>query len=77
MGKSWFAGLLVSDMLMEGVCEVIATCPECGKSWTAPIAFLPPATSMSKIAELIVCPLCGSLDVHVEPVLQGEKLTIH
>ena len=26
MGKSWFAGLLVSDMLMEGVCEVIATC---------------------------------------------------
>jgi predicted RNA-binding Zn-ribbon protein involved in translation (DUF1610 family) len=77
MGKRWFAQLQVSDMLAKGAGEVAADCPSCGNSWTAPIAFLPAATTLRTVAAMMLCPSCGSRNISIEPVLPDEKPTTH
>lgn len=59
--------LTVAEMSAQGVENVRAFCPACGQLWNAPIDFLPSATTLAKIGELLKCRACGSRDVEAEP----------
>lgn len=66
------SGITVDDLMMRGVEVVRASCQCCGESWTAPITFLPSATTLEKISQLMICPLCGGRDIVAQPVWLGE-----
>lgn len=66
------SAVTVADLLMRGVEGIDASCLRCGENWRAPITMLPPATSLAKIAELMVCPICGSGNVDVAPAWMGD-----
>lgn len=59
--------LTVGEMSAHGVENVRAFCPACGHLWNSPIDFLPPATTLAKISELLMCWTCGGLEVEAEP----------
>lgn len=65
----------VADLLAHGIDEVSATCPSCRSSWLVPVSFLPPATSLRKVGELLICPRCGSQKVRIEMVASALRLT--
>ncbi len=64
----------VADLGARGIEEVKAMCPRCGRIWRSPIAFLPPATALRKIGELMTCPTCGGRGIEVEPAEGGDRL---
>jgi hypothetical protein len=64
--------ITVGEMKMHGVAKVWALCDSCGNGWQVPIDFLPPATNLRKIAELLICPVCGDKDVKASPTLPGS-----
>jgi len=66
------SAITVADLLMRGVEEIDASCLRCGESWRAPITMLPPATTLAKIEELMVCTACGSRNVDVAPAWPGD-----
>ena len=66
--------LTVADMAASGIDEVNAMCLRCGSSWRSPISFLPSATSLEKIAELMSCPTCGGREIDVEPAVPVSSL---
>ncbi len=57
----------VAELLASKIDEVDAMCVRCGRTWRAPISFLPAATSLEKIAELMSCPTCGGREIDVGP----------
>ena len=57
----------VGDLAASGIDEVDAMCVRCGSVWRSPISFLPPATTLEKIAELMSCRACGGREIDVEP----------
>lgn len=61
------ASVTIADMLANGADEVRAICPTCESSWTAPVSFLPPATNLAQVRDLLICPRCASIDIGVEP----------
>jgi Zn finger protein HypA/HybF involved in hydrogenase expression len=62
----------VADLLRQGAEEIDASCLRCGENWRAPITILPSATTLAKIAELMVCPACGGREVEVAPAWPGD-----
>ena len=62
------SSLTVAELLARGIDEVDASCGYCGHGWRAPIAFLPDATTLEKVSQLMACPACGRMDIDVEPV---------
>jgi Zn finger protein HypA/HybF involved in hydrogenase expression len=66
------SAIAVADLLMRGVEKIDASCLRCGENWQAPISILPPATTLAKIAELMVCPACGGREVDIAPAWMGE-----
>lgn len=48
--------LTVGDLMARGVEDVDAFCPSCGNMWTTAITFLPAATTLPKVAALMICP---------------------
>lgn len=69
------AGL--SELTRDGVDSVDAFCEKCGNSWQAPIAFLPPATTLAKIEALMACPKCDSHQVEIHPATRNRRRPIH
>ncbi len=69
MGSINNPAITVGEMQALGVDSVEAHCCVCGNRWPVPIDFLPAATTLSKVAELIVCPTCGSSGVKVSLAL--------
>jgi len=69
--------ITVADLLMRGVDEMDASCLRCGENWQAPIGFLPPATTLAKISELMVCPACDGWEVEVAPAWPGDAPKIN
>lgn len=65
------SAITVGEMKMHGVEKIWASCGHCGKRWQAPIDILPSATSLAKIAQLIICPTCGERGVKVSPATPG------
>jgi hypothetical protein len=61
----------VAELTNLGVDAVDAFCEKCGNLWRAPIAFLPPATTLAKIEALMACPVCGGIQVETAPVSVG------
>lgn len=63
--------ITVGEMKTHAVNEVLASCDLCGERWRVPIEFLPSATKLEKIAELIICPNCGDRGIKASPALPG------
>jgi hypothetical protein len=61
------SGWIVADLLDKGIEGVRAFCPSCGHIWQSPITFLPPLTTMQKVAELMACPICDRRDIEIGP----------
>jgi hypothetical protein len=51
--------LTVAELMERGESELSASCGFCGESWQLPIDFLPPATTIRTIGQLVICPVCG------------------
>lgn len=66
------SAITVADLQNRGVEEIDASCLRCGENWQAPITVLPSATTLAKIAELMVCPACGGREVDVTPAWPGD-----
>jgi len=67
----------VAEMAEHGIDSVDAFCEKCGSLWRAPIHILPPATTLAKIAALMVCPNCGGRHVDVVPASREQRGTAH
>ena len=67
----------VAELAEHGVDSVDAICEKCGNSWRAPIHILPPATTLAKVAALMLCPNCGGRHVEVTPASPEEHPTAH
>jgi DNA-directed RNA polymerase subunit RPC12/RpoP len=63
--------LTVAELAASGVDEVEAMCLRCGRTWRSPISFLPPATALQKITELMSCPACGGREIDIQPAEAG------
>jgi Zn finger protein HypA/HybF involved in hydrogenase expression len=69
MRRSLRADVTIAELTRYGLEAVAASCLGCGAEWQTPIKFLPPATSLAKVAALMVCPTCGGRDVEIqEPI---------
>jgi Zn finger protein HypA/HybF involved in hydrogenase expression len=66
MSRSRIAEVTVADLIARGVDTVEASCVKCGDQWLSPITFLPPATTITKVAALMLCPICGGRDIEVQ-----------
>jgi Zn finger protein HypA/HybF involved in hydrogenase expression len=66
MSRSRIAEVTVADLIARGVDTVEASCVKCGDQWLSPITFLPPATTIAKVAALMLCPTCDARDVEVQ-----------
>jgi len=66
------SAITVADLLRRGVDEIDASCSRCSENWQTPISILPPATTLAKIAEVMVCPACGGREVDIAPAWMGE-----
>ena len=64
----------VGDLVERGVEDVDAFCVGCGATWRSPITFLPPATTLEKVAALMICPTCGGRDIEVEAPGNGRTV---
>jgi uncharacterized Zn finger protein (UPF0148 family) len=63
----------VAELTAQGIEALEATCLRCGAEWQPPITFLPPATTLDKIAALMVCPTCGGRDVEIQAPARTVK----
>jgi hypothetical protein len=69
--------LTVAELLEPGESELSASCGSCGKTWRLPIGFLPPATTIRTIGELIICPVCGGWEVVASDESQTGGSLLH
>ncbi len=59
MGSIGHPSMTVAEMWELGVDCIRASCAHCCRRWRVPVDFLPPATTLAKIEELIICQDCG------------------
>jgi hypothetical protein len=64
----------VGDLVERGIEDVNAFCVGCGATWRSPITFLPQATTLEKVAALVMCPTCGARDIEVEAMAGGRTV---
>ena len=69
--------LTVAELLAAKIDEVDAMCLRCGRTWRAPISFLPATTSLEKIAELMSCPTCGGRKIDVGPAAEVKGSAVN
>jgi Zn finger protein HypA/HybF involved in hydrogenase expression len=74
MTRTVASELTVGDLLARGIEDVEALCVGCGSLWRSPITVLPPATSLTKTAALMICPTCGGRDIEVDPTLNTGRV---
>ena len=76
MRRSPHEDITVAELTRHSLEAVEASCLSCGAEWQTPITFLPPATTLAKVASLMVCPTCGGRDVEIqEPIgLEGRSV---
>ena len=55
----------VGDLLGRGHDDVEAICRSCNYRWKLPIGFLPPATDLGTISQLVACPACDSAEIEL------------
>ncbi|MCW2282569.1 hypothetical protein M2323_000330 [Rhodoblastus acidophilus] len=67
----------VAKMMGAGVESVKAFCLCCGHLWSAPITFLPSATTLSKVTALMACPACNGRRVEAELVSFAKRRPEH
>ncbi|WP_294537704.1 hypothetical protein [uncultured Rhodoblastus sp.] len=60
------AEVTVADLTEQVIDAVNASCLRCGDEWQPPITFFPPATTIDKVAALMVCPTCGGRDIEIQ-----------
>lgn len=77
MRRRLHAEVTVADLVEEGADAIEASCWRCGEEWQAPIAFLPPATTLVRISEILICPTCGGRDVELEYHARISNGSIH
>lgn len=68
MGKVPRTEWTVGDLDAHGADSVKATCVACGREWRVMVRFLPIATTLPKVADLLECRVCGGQRVGVEPI---------
>ncbi len=69
MSRSRHSEITVAELMRHDIEAVYVSCVRCGAEWQPPITFFPPATTLNKIAVLMVCPACGGCDVEIqEPI---------
>jgi Zn finger protein HypA/HybF involved in hydrogenase expression len=66
------SAVTVADLIRRGADEVRASCQQCGDSWRAPITFLPSATTLEKIGQLMICPACGGRKIVAAAAWPGD-----
>jgi Zn finger protein HypA/HybF involved in hydrogenase expression len=66
MRRQHHAYATVAELMVNDIENVEAACLRCGEAWLAPTDFLPPATTIAKIADLMVCPTCGGREVRID-----------
>ena len=76
MRRSRHAEITVAELTQYGVEALEAFCPRCGEEWRPPITFLPPATTLNKIAALMVCPACGGRDIEIQEPVRFEGRSV-
>ncbi len=64
--------LTVEDLLALGADAMEAACGGCGKTWRAPISFLPAGTTARTLAALMICPSCGGRDIDAHPAWSDQ-----
>jgi Zn finger protein HypA/HybF involved in hydrogenase expression len=71
------AEVTVAELTVQGVDAVEASCGNCAAEWLSPITFLPPATTLSKVAALMICPTCGGREIEVALMPTCAGATVH
>jgi hypothetical protein len=75
IAKLTLPGWTVATLQDAGIDAVEASCQKCEETWQAPISFLPPATTLEKVAALMACPTCGGRNIEVAPSRTARVLT--
>jgi len=72
MSRSRHSKITVAELMRHDIEAVYANCRRCDAEWRPPISFLPRATTLNKIASLMVCPSCGGRDVEIQKPIGFE-----
>ncbi len=72
-----FLKLTLGDLMALEVDAVKAACRSCGHSWRAPYNFLPPSTSLARVASVMICPNCGGVYLEIAPAPTEGPVRMH
>lgn len=73
MSGNWTKDVTLAELKSGGVCAVEAVCCHCAQKWCVPYDFLPTATSLAKIATIMICPSCGSWSLELAPAAKRRS----